>query len=300
MRTRRERLDDRELKALVERWQARGEAADWDEIVSRLAGIVRAYPAFRHGRDEDTCSEFFAFVFPRLKDMLRRWRRTEAQFMSWFFVVLRRRYLDFVETERRTRTPPAGPLLRRGSRDPRKELDASDKVVLAEWRRSAAEQGAPAWRRELRKALAGLGPERRMLLHLLFDDLGPSDLEPFGDGRTLYEEYCRHRLAAQDRIAKERDRLTALGAGIVRLRRLCDTSAPDSEERARLERELERRRAAFERCRRLLMRHDPSPPYAWIARVTGRSVHSIKHDFQAVRTLVEERLGHLMGKGGDP
>lgn len=292
-------LDDSRIKSLVEAWQKTKDERLWDEIAAALCGLVRNYPRFRYGRDEDACSEFLAFLYPRLKSLLANWRPTEAKFTSWFFVVLRCRYLDFVASEKTHRELPAGPLVRRGWRDRRKELDASERTVVSRWRerQGRSPHSGTALRHAMRRLCKELDPDQRLLLHLLFDEVSPEELGGRGgDGRILYEEYCRLRLRASDRIRKDEDLLTRLGNDIVRIRRRLDGSSGHPEERRRLTDELERKRAAFERIRRRLLRHDPSPPYAWISRVTGRSVHSLKHDFQAVKSLVRRMLGPLVGE----
>jgi DNA-directed RNA polymerase specialized sigma24 family protein len=46
--------------------------------------------------DSDRCGDFYEYVFVRLEKILMAYRETEAKFVTWFTVVLRNRYLNFI------------------------------------------------------------------------------------------------------------------------------------------------------------------------------------------------------------
>jgi DNA-directed RNA polymerase specialized sigma24 family protein len=293
------RVSDEEIKPLVSSWQSSRDRTLWNDLMSRVAPLIRAYPGFSAGCDEDTCADFYAFLYPKLESLFASWKPTAASFTSWLFVVLRCRYLDFAALRRGHTSVRTFTLVRKRPGETR-ERDASDRVVVESWKdriRNDSGKKSVRIRKELKRLVAGLSPERRLLLHLLFDEVGPEDLSfcsgP-GEGRGLFEEYCLLRLKASDRLRSDREAVEALGNDILSLRKKRDAVPAGSEEWEKFDKTLGKKRLAQKRAEARLGRHELGLPYSWVAKVTGRSVSSLKHDFQAVRSTARKILGPLI------
>ncbi|KPJ89533.1 MAG: hypothetical protein AMS17_01435 [Spirochaetes bacterium DG_61] len=78
---------------------ASGKEMSYPKIVSILAQYIYNYPRVIFGADTDQCGDFFEYMLFRLRNILDCYRESEAKFFTWFTVVLRNRYLNFVRAE---------------------------------------------------------------------------------------------------------------------------------------------------------------------------------------------------------
>jgi len=73
----------------------------FSDIVALLSPYIYNYPRIVFGSDSDRCGDFYEYVLQRLDRILVSYHETEAKFVTWFTVVLRNRYLNFLR-ERKT------------------------------------------------------------------------------------------------------------------------------------------------------------------------------------------------------
>jgi len=92
-----DRIPDRKIKDNVSNFNS-GNAECYNNIVRLLSPYIYNYPRIVYRQDLDTCGEFYEYMLKRLKEVLAGYRESEARFTSWFTVVLRNRYLNFVRS----------------------------------------------------------------------------------------------------------------------------------------------------------------------------------------------------------
>jgi|GEM_PF-1244873 len=91
-------ISDDGIKDQIRKFVA-GDEGSYSRIVSMLAQYIYNYARIVFGADEDTCGDFFEYVLSRFRDILSGYRESEAKFVTWFTVVLRNRYLNFIRAE---------------------------------------------------------------------------------------------------------------------------------------------------------------------------------------------------------
>ena len=67
------------------------------EIVQHLSPYIYNFPRIVFAADPDCCSDFYEYMLSRLHRVLSSYRETGAKFSTWFTVVLRSRYINFVK-----------------------------------------------------------------------------------------------------------------------------------------------------------------------------------------------------------
>jgi RNA polymerase sigma factor (sigma-70 family) len=88
-------IQDAHIKDCVRIYQ-RGVIDRYHEILKVLSPYIYNYPRVVFGSDSDRCGDFYEYVLRRLKKILKGYRQTDAKFLTWFAVVLRHRYLNFI------------------------------------------------------------------------------------------------------------------------------------------------------------------------------------------------------------
>ena len=89
------RLPDGKIKEIVKLYK-NGDEKSYTLLIEMLSKFIYNYPRVVYGMNMDTCGDFFEYVLPRMKTILDGYRETDAKFITWFTVVLRNRYLNFV------------------------------------------------------------------------------------------------------------------------------------------------------------------------------------------------------------
>ena len=89
------RIPDSRIKEAVKAYK-KGDEKSYDLLIEMLSRYIYNYPRVSFGMNRDTCGDFFEYVLTRMKSILNGYRETDAKFITWFTVVLRNRYLNFV------------------------------------------------------------------------------------------------------------------------------------------------------------------------------------------------------------
>jgi RNA polymerase sigma factor (sigma-70 family) len=95
----RDRISDEKIKEELRKLSL-GDGKSFSKIVNILSQYIYNYPRVIFGADRDRCGDFFEYVLVRLRDILLGYRESEAKFLTWFTVVLRNRYLNYVRAEK--------------------------------------------------------------------------------------------------------------------------------------------------------------------------------------------------------
>ncbi len=90
-------IDDKKIKKLI--LQYRDDKITFNQVVEYLATLIYSYPKLIYSMDEDTCGNFFEYIFVRLEKILSYYTITEVKFMTWFTVVLRRHFYNWLKSK---------------------------------------------------------------------------------------------------------------------------------------------------------------------------------------------------------
>ncbi|HEB32930.1 MAG TPA: sigma-70 family RNA polymerase sigma factor [Spirochaetes bacterium] len=89
------RPPDSRIKEAVKLYK-KGDEKSYTLLIEMLSNFIYNYPRVAFGMSVDTCGDFFEYVLTRMKAILNGYRETDVKFITWFTVVLRNRYLNFV------------------------------------------------------------------------------------------------------------------------------------------------------------------------------------------------------------
>ena len=92
------RISDEKIKDFVSRY-VKGDDRCYSAIVNMLSQYIYNYPRVVFGTDLDTCSDFYEYVLSRFKNILNGYRESDAKFTTWFTIVLRNRYLNYIRAK---------------------------------------------------------------------------------------------------------------------------------------------------------------------------------------------------------
>ena len=161
-----DRIPDAQIKSCIRRYGS-GEKSCYARIVRILSPYIYNYPriVFRSGPDQ--CGNFYEYVLLRLERILSRYRESEARFVTWFTVVLRRRYLNFLREHKTSEQPPFS-------------LDCGEGArlydVIAE-RKDYVRSNKEGYDRLIDGIVRNLNMKQRLFFHLYFiEDLRPEDV----------------------------------------------------------------------------------------------------------------------------
>jgi len=93
------RIPDTKIKGYIRDYKS-GEERSYSLIVSMISQYIYNYPRIVFSSDVDACGDFYEYILLRLRDIINAYRETEAKFLTWFTVVLRNRYLNFLREKR--------------------------------------------------------------------------------------------------------------------------------------------------------------------------------------------------------
>ena len=92
------RIPDHEIKKAVACYK-KGDEKSYTNIVNMLSEYIYNYPRIVFGSTPDISGDFYEYVLQRLRNILLGYRESNALFSTWFTVVLRNRYLNFIRAE---------------------------------------------------------------------------------------------------------------------------------------------------------------------------------------------------------
>ncbi|MFW6139049.1 MAG: RNA polymerase sigma factor [Spirochaetota bacterium] len=92
-------IPDRKIKKLIQVYK-NGDNNAYLKVVDLLSAYVYHYPRMVYSVDHDICGGYYEYILARLKKILSGYTESEAQFITWFTVVLRRRYLNFIREKK--------------------------------------------------------------------------------------------------------------------------------------------------------------------------------------------------------
>jgi DNA-directed RNA polymerase specialized sigma24 family protein len=95
------RVDDAAVKELLRRFRE-GDGKSLSSALDALSLYIYNYPRIVFGSPPDQCGDFYEYILERFETILLGYRESPAKFLTWFTVVLRNRYLNFVR-ERKTK-----------------------------------------------------------------------------------------------------------------------------------------------------------------------------------------------------
>jgi RNA polymerase sigma factor (sigma-70 family) len=93
------RIPDTKIKGYIRDFKS-GEERSYSLIVSMISQYIYNYPRIVFSSDVDACGDFYEYMLRRLRNIINAYRETEAKFLTWFTVVLRNRYLNFLREKR--------------------------------------------------------------------------------------------------------------------------------------------------------------------------------------------------------
>jgi DNA-directed RNA polymerase specialized sigma24 family protein len=96
------RVDDAAVKELLRRFRE-GDERSLSSALHALSLYIYNYPRIVFGSAPDQCGDFYEYILERFETILKGYSESPAKFLTWFTVVLRNRYLNFVR-ERKTKT----------------------------------------------------------------------------------------------------------------------------------------------------------------------------------------------------
>ena len=91
-------IDDGKIKKLIERYQ--NNDAPLSTIIEYLTPLIYSYPHIIAGLDEDSCSDYFEYLLTRMEKVISSYRVMDYKFMTWFSVVLRRQYYNWLKSKK--------------------------------------------------------------------------------------------------------------------------------------------------------------------------------------------------------
>jgi RNA polymerase sigma factor (sigma-70 family) len=88
-------ISDSRIKGLIREYRDGDEKA-YLKLVEMVSSYIYNYPRIVFCADEDRCGDYYEYVLLHLRGIIDRFRDTGARFTSWFTVVLRNRYFNFI------------------------------------------------------------------------------------------------------------------------------------------------------------------------------------------------------------
>ncbi len=93
------RIPDLKIKSYMHRYKA-GDKTTYSSIIQMLSPYIYNYPRIVFSTSSDLCGDFYEYIIRRLEKILDLYKESDAKFVTWFTVVLRNRYLNFIRERR--------------------------------------------------------------------------------------------------------------------------------------------------------------------------------------------------------
>ena len=100
-------LNDARIKERITRYRETGQERFWKDILDMVSPLIYNYPFKVRMHNEDDCSEFYCYILERLSSIISGYRITAARFTTWLFIVLRRRYYNWLKSRSWSGRPTA-------------------------------------------------------------------------------------------------------------------------------------------------------------------------------------------------
>jgi RNA polymerase sigma factor (sigma-70 family) len=279
-------IPDEEMKGWIRTYQS-GQRYVFKEIASLLSSYIYNYPRIVFGSDADLCGDFYEYLFRRLERILASYRETEAKFVTWFTVVLRNRYLNFLR-ERRARGQDycEGNPISLDSRD----ADAQSLYNVIAERRDFVHSDQEKYDVLLESIVGGLNINQRLFFHLYYlESLRPEDVvflsvslnRPVRQTLAGIDELKESVARRYERKQESFEKLNQLYRRLVHAQKERDREAED--------RYRQKRSRLLEEYRRIKIH----PSYERLARFLGIPLGTVSTGVarmkRAVRKIVEDR-----------
>jgi RNA polymerase sigma factor (sigma-70 family) len=89
------KIPDSEIKSCLYKYRA-GDKKSYSAIIELISPYIYNYPRVIFSSSSDCCGDFYEYILSRLDKILNLYRESDAKFITWFTIVLRNRYLNFV------------------------------------------------------------------------------------------------------------------------------------------------------------------------------------------------------------
>lgn len=67
------------------------------DIIEYLSSTIYSFPYLTSGMDADACSDFYEYILVRMSKILSGYSQMECKFLTWFMVVLRRHFYNWIK-----------------------------------------------------------------------------------------------------------------------------------------------------------------------------------------------------------
>lgn len=199
------RLNDLQVKELTDRFISCGDHQALERIDLLLAAIIWNYPRKFRGYTEDDSASFYEFVRSALPSILASYKRGQTLFLTWFFVVLRSRYLNWLRAQK-------DEIVQIPAEEEGKEgvFSHYDQQAFALWRTGSEQKETDVFNIE------DLPEGGSDLVRLLFFDLAWRELSLILNKQNrslngrLFSLYMRERACVRARYVYWQDRLRSL------------------------------------------------------------------------------------------
>lgn len=107
------RVDELKIRELIREYKKTRDNEILIEIIKEISDMIYNYPRIVFGRNKDDCSEFYLYVIERIKKIIVKYNETLASFNTWFNIVLKSRYINWLYKIAREREERIEPVLLR-------------------------------------------------------------------------------------------------------------------------------------------------------------------------------------------
>ncbi len=90
-------IDDEEIKTIIS--EHKQGKCEFNKVTEYLAPLIYSFPKLFSSMDEDSCGSFFEYMLTRIEKMISSYTITKVKFISWFIIVLRRSFYNWVKYE---------------------------------------------------------------------------------------------------------------------------------------------------------------------------------------------------------
>ncbi len=90
------RVREVKIKELIRKYKATNNEKVLVEIIKEISDMVYNYPRVVFNRSKDDCSEFYIYFIEDVKKIIKKYNENLASFNTWFNVVLKSRYINWL------------------------------------------------------------------------------------------------------------------------------------------------------------------------------------------------------------
>ena len=93
-------INDKKIKTLIISYNQNSSMALLDSIKKKLSLYIYYYPIKSYCQTEDIGAEFLTNILNELPHIISKYEPSSATFLTWFLIVLRNRYYNFIKKKR--------------------------------------------------------------------------------------------------------------------------------------------------------------------------------------------------------